>query len=70
MTKFSDVSHLTIHIPSNYGAETTRVDYIGLAGEWRQAHRHGVTITSYELAPNMADHPEVGSWNSASHQIS
>ncbi|CAG0916963.1 unnamed protein product [Notodromas monacha] len=62
-TKFSDVTYLSIHIPGNYGTDKTRVDYIGLAGEWRPAHRHGVTICNYELAPSVADHPEVDDWN-------
>lgn len=34
IVKFSNVFHLTIHIPKNYGADTTKVYYIGLRGEF------------------------------------
>lgn len=53
---FSSVHHLTIHIPSNFGAEQTKIYYIGLRGEFFQAHRHGVTICTYETRPNLSDH--------------
>lgn len=35
IVKFSNVFHLTIHIPKNYGADTTKVYYIGLRGEFQ-----------------------------------
>lgn len=53
---FSSVHHLTLHFPNNFGAENTKIFYIGLRGEFSQAHRHGVTICTYESRPNMADH--------------
>ncbi|VVC97365.1 PITH domain-containing protein CG6153 [Leptidea sinapis] len=53
---FSSVSHLTMHFPSNFGAENTKIYYIGLKGEWSPAHRHGVTICTYEARPNVDDH--------------
>ncbi|KOB70086.1 Thioredoxin family Trp26 [Operophtera brumata] len=53
---FSSVTHLTMHFPSNFGAENTKIYYIGLRGEWSQAHRHGVTICTYEARPNLEDH--------------
>uniref|UniRef100_A0A1B6HQ51 PITH domain-containing protein n=1 Tax=Homalodisca liturata TaxID=320908 RepID=A0A1B6HQ51_9HEMI len=56
VVKFSSVYHLSIHIPRNFGAENTKVYYIGLRGEFTQAHRHGVTICTYETRPNIADH--------------
>ena len=34
IVRFSSVHHLTIHIPKNYGSETTKVYYIGLRGEF------------------------------------
>lgn len=48
--------HLSIHFPSNFGSESTKICYIGLRGEFSQAHRHGVTICSYEAKPNVSDH--------------
>ncbi|KAG6454062.1 hypothetical protein O3G_MSEX008487 [Manduca sexta] len=53
---FSSVSHLTMHFPRNFGADTTKIYYIGLKGEWTPGHRHGVTICSYEVMPNLDDH--------------
>ncbi|XP_072936549.1 PITH domain-containing protein GA19395 isoform X1 [Epargyreus clarus] len=53
---FSSVSHLTMHFPSNFGAENTKIYYIGLKGEWTPGHRHGVTICTYEARPNLDDH--------------
>ncbi|KPI93820.1 PREDICTED: PITH domain-containing protein CG6153 [Papilio xuthus] len=53
---FSSVSHLTMHFPTNFGAETTKIYYIGLKGEWTQGHKHGVTICTYESRPMLDDH--------------
>uniref|UniRef100_A0ABD2W769 PITH domain-containing protein n=1 Tax=Trichogramma kaykai TaxID=54128 RepID=A0ABD2W769_9HYME len=51
---FSSVHHLTLHFTGNSGAEKTRIDYIGLKGEWSPGHRHGVTICTYEAMPQHA----------------
>ncbi|XP_050307582.1 PITH domain-containing protein GA19395 [Anthonomus grandis grandis] len=56
VTIFSNVNHLSIHFPGNFGDEHTKINYIGLKGEFSEAHRHGVTICNYELRPNVADH--------------
>lgn len=56
IVKFSSVSHLTMHFPSNFGESTTKIYYIGLKGEYSIPHRHGVTICSYETRPNISDH--------------
>lgn len=56
IVQFSSVHHLSLHFPSNFGADSTRIYYIGLKGEFSEAHYHGVTICSYESRPNMADH--------------
>lgn len=45
-----------MYFPKNFGAETTKIFYIGLKGEWTEAHRHKVTICNYEASPNPADH--------------
>nr|AEE63625.1 unknown [Dendroctonus ponderosae] len=53
---FNNVNHLSIHFPSNFGEAFTVIYYIGLRGQFTEAHRHGVTICNYELRPNMSDH--------------
>lgn len=53
---FNNVHHLSIHIPSNFGSDQTRIYYIGLRGEFFESHHHGVTICTYEAKPNMSDH--------------
>ncbi|KAB0797426.1 hypothetical protein PPYR_08420 [Photinus pyralis] len=65
---FSSVHHLSIHFPSNFGGDQTRVYYIGLKGEFTEAHRHGVTICTYEARPNVYDHKNPLEDN-VSHQI-
>lgn len=60
--------HLTIHLPSNFGDDVSRVYYIGLRGEWTPAHHHGVTICTYESAPNVSDHKK-NVMDDVSHQI-
>jgi len=56
VTKFSSMHHLTLHFTGNRGAERTRIDYVGLKGEWSPGHRHGVTICTYEALPQHSDH--------------
>ncbi|KAK9872297.1 hypothetical protein WA026_017099 [Henosepilachna vigintioctopunctata] len=53
---FNNVHHLTLHFPSNFGEEKTKIYYIGLRGEFFETHHHGVTICNYEARPNMSDH--------------
>uniref|UniRef100_A0A182JD90 PITH domain-containing protein n=1 Tax=Anopheles atroparvus TaxID=41427 RepID=A0A182JD90_ANOAO len=68
VVSFANVHHLSIHIPSNYGGDTTTVYYIGLKGEFSEAHRHGVTICTYESRPNVTDH-KTNLFDSVNHQI-
>ncbi|XP_078480683.1 LOW QUALITY PROTEIN: PITH domain-containing protein 1-like [Lampetra planeri] len=56
IARFSNVHHLSIHISKNFAAESTRVYYIGLRGEYSEAHRHEVTICNYEATANPTDH--------------
>uniref|UniRef100_A0A182N8S5 PITH domain-containing protein n=1 Tax=Anopheles dirus TaxID=7168 RepID=A0A182N8S5_9DIPT len=65
---FANVHHLSIHIPINYGGENTTVYYIGLKGEFSEAHHHGVTICTYESRPNVSDHKN-SLFDSVNHQI-
>jgi len=68
VVSFSSVSHLTIHIPTNFGNDTTSLCYIGLRGEYTAAQRSEILITNYEVRPNMADHPNK-IWDQVSHEI-
>uniref|UniRef100_A0A0R3WD74 PITH domain-containing protein n=1 Tax=Taenia asiatica TaxID=60517 RepID=A0A0R3WD74_TAEAS len=54
--KFGNVQHLGLHIMKNFGAECTRIHYIGLKGDFIQARRQEIVITNYEVKPNVADH--------------
>ncbi|XP_046441137.1 PITH domain-containing protein 1-like [Daphnia pulex] len=58
IVKFSSVYHLTLHFPKNHGADTTKILFIGLKGDWSEGHRHGVTLCTYEATPSMADHKD------------
>lgn len=56
IVKFSNVNSVTLHFPSNFGEETTKIYYIGLKGDFTEAAREGILIANYESAPNPADH--------------
>lgn len=36
IVKFSSVQHLSLHFPSNFGADSTRIYYVGLKGEFSE----------------------------------
>ena len=55
-TKFQNLSNLSLYFVENYGDDITRIDYIGLQGEYVRDFRDKVTITNYEIAANPADH--------------
>jgi hypothetical protein len=54
--RFNSVHHLSILFPRNFGAETTKIYYIGLRGDFTQAHRQEILVTTYEARANPADH--------------
>ncbi|CAJ0597361.1 unnamed protein product [Cylicocyclus nassatus] len=54
--KFGTLSHLSLHIHKNFGAEQTKVCYIGLRGEYIEDFRQRVAVAVYEANPNIADH--------------
>lgn len=66
--QFSSVHHLTLHFPSNFGEDNTRIYYIGLRGEFSPAHYHGVTICNYESRPNVSDHKN-NAFDSVNHSV-
>lgn len=65
---FNNVHHLSIYFPTNFGEDTTRIYYIGLRGEFSEAHHHGVTICTYESAANPSDH-KTNLFDSVGHSI-
>jgi len=70
VARFSDVNHLSLHFPSNHGgSDQTEIYYIGLKGDYMEAHRHEVTITAYEARANPADH-KTNSLNQVNNMIS
>lgn len=58
VVKFSSTHHLSLHFVGSGRSEKTKVYYIGLKGEWSPGHQHGVTICTYELRPQLSDHPQ------------
>lgn len=52
----------------NSGADATRIDYIGLKGEWTPGHRHGVTICNYEAFPMGSDN-SLKDFNSVNREV-
>ncbi|XP_014791434.1 PITH domain-containing protein CG6153 [Octopus bimaculoides] len=56
VARFNQVEHLTIYFPTNFGADLTRIYYIGLRGDFTVIKRHGVTICNYEARANPTDH--------------
>ncbi|OZC09584.1 cyclin domain protein [Onchocerca flexuosa] len=55
-SKFSNVTHLSLHFPTNFGESKTRIYYIGLRGEYIEDIRQQVCITTYEARPMLKDH--------------
>ncbi|KAA8905392.1 hypothetical protein TRICI_005310 [Trichomonascus ciferrii] len=52
---FSNIQNLSIFVEDNHGAETTKILYIGLRGEWSKLSKVPV-VTLYEAAANPKDH--------------
>uniref|UniRef100_A0A7S4LBH9 PITH domain-containing protein n=1 Tax=Eutreptiella gymnastica TaxID=73025 RepID=A0A7S4LBH9_9EUGL len=56
-SKFSSVCSLTLHFPSNFGADISTIFFIGLRGETtRVTTKQVIMNTVYESAPNVKDH--------------
>lgn len=68
IARFNSVTYLSIHFPTNFGAETTRIYYIGLKGDFTEMKRHEVTVATYEARANPADH-KTKLFDNAIHEI-
>lgn len=55
-SKFSNLTHLSLYFPTNFGGEKTRIYYVGLRGEYQSDVRQQVTIATYEARPMLKDH--------------
>ncbi|SOV81244.1 thioredoxin, putative [Plasmodium sp. gorilla clade G3] len=64
VTSLFNVSYLTLYFYENYGADTTKIFYIGLKGVGTNYTRKAVE-TVYEASPNLSDHKIEGSSKAA-----
>ncbi|CAB3401657.1 unnamed protein product [Caenorhabditis bovis] len=55
-SKFANIHHLAIHVAKNFGADATRVYYIGLRGEFQHEFRSKIAIATYESRAQLKDH--------------
>ncbi|KAF8604136.1 DUF1000-domain-containing protein [Ceratobasidium sp. AG-I] len=56
--KFSNCRSISLFFPAAQGADTLKIYYVGLLGEWSQFMRDPV-ITIYEAQANPADHQKI-----------
>ncbi|CAF1120473.1 unnamed protein product [Didymodactylos carnosus] len=68
VARFSNVNHLSLYFSHNYGAETTKIYYIGLRGEFLGGHRQEIVIANYESKPQLSDH-KTDLFQTTLHQI-
>ena len=68
-TKFQNLSMLSLHFSDNFGDDSTQINFIGLQGDYIRDFRPELTITSYEIAANPADH-KASSQSFVAHGIS
>eukprot|EP00003_Mantamonas_plastica_P002733 TRINITY_DN1209_c0_g1_i3.p1 TRINITY_DN1209_c0_g1~~TRINITY_DN1209_c0_g1_i3.p1 ORF type:complete len:182 (+),score=59.56 TRINITY_DN1209_c0_g1_i3:148-693(+) len=54
--KFRSCANITIFFNSNFGAETSKIYYLGLKGVTSKIVREQVVIATYESSANLADH--------------
>mmetsp|Transcript_16851 Transcript_16851/g.28920 ORF Transcript_16851/g.28920 Transcript_16851/m.28920 type:complete len:224 (+) Transcript_16851:275-946(+) len=54
-SKFQNISSLTIYVSENFGADSTKITFLGLKGEGTTARR-GVVECTYEASAQLKDH--------------
>ena len=55
-SKFQNVNQLVMYFPSNFGAESTRIQYVGIKGTSTNYKRGIVENAVYEAKPQLSDH--------------
>lgn len=68
--RFNSVDTLTIHFPSSFGGDNTKIYYIGLKGDFHEAPRQEVVIATYEARPMPDDHDVKSDFENFHHPIS
>lgn len=63
-SKFNNCQSITLFFPSNFGAENTRISYIGFKGDYSDFKRRAVEAI-YESAPQMKDHKVDCEWTNS-----
>ncbi|KAF9172517.1 PITH domain-containing protein 1 [Mortierella sp. AD011] len=68
VAKFTSIRSLTLFFNENFGGDITKINFIGLKGEFSVLKRDPI-ITIYELQANPADHKVPGVNDTAGHEI-
>ncbi|KAF9379437.1 PITH domain-containing protein 1 [Podila verticillata] len=68
VAKFTSIRSLTLFFSDNFGGDTTKINFIGLKGEFSEFKRDPI-ITVYELQANPADHKVPGTKDSLRYEI-
>jgi len=55
ISKFQNVTSITMFFPDNFGNDVTKINFIGLKGDWKELKKDPI-ITIYEAKANPADH--------------
>ena len=56
VARFTGVSSLTLHFPTNGGADATRICFVGLRGTASAENREALVNVVYEVTPRPSDH--------------
>jgi hypothetical protein len=67
VAKFNGVHCLDLHVPSSFGAEQTKIHFVGIKGEFSERKRQAVQAV-YEAKPLPKDHKVPGTEDAALFQ--